>query len=170
MTSAINSSALDLIRNRRSIRTYAANKQVERSVIEQIVDAARVAPTAMNHQPWEFLVITNRELLASIPPVLGHAEFIANAAFCVLVLGQKIPYAIEDCCAATENLILAGEAFGLGSCWVAGRDQEYAAKLSKSFGVPDTHELFNIVSFGYPAESPVVEKRPLAEMLHWESY
>jgi nitroreductase len=160
---------LELIRNRRSIRTYTG-QEVDRDVIELVVDAARMAPTAMNHQPWEFLVLTDRELLKSIPPVLGHAEFIANAAFCVLVLGSRIEYAVEDCCAATENLILAAEALGLGSCWVAGTGQSYSATLCKLFGVPNELQLVNIVAVGYPAESPVIEKRPLTEMLHWNHF
>jgi nitroreductase len=167
--SAIHIGTLELIRNRRSIRTYT-EQSVDRDVIELIVDAARMAPTAMNNQPWEFVILTERELLKGIPPVLGHAEFIANAAFCVLVLGSRIDYAVEDCCAATENLILAAEAFGLGSCWVAGTGQAYSATLCKTFGVPENLQLINIVAVGYPAESPTIEKRLLKEMIHWNHY
>jgi nitroreductase len=101
---------------------------------------------------------------------LGHAEFIANAAFAVLVLSRLTGCAVEDCCAATENLLIAAAAHGLGSCWVAGAQQAYAPAVAKAFGAPEDRQLIAIVSFGYPAESPVIEKRSLAEVLHWERF
>ena len=103
--------AIEVMHSRRSIRAYTP-QPVGRQIIEEIVDCARLAPTAMNDQPWEFVVITEKSSLASIPKLLGHAEFIANAAFCVLVLARQSSCAVEDCCAATENLLLAAEAHG----------------------------------------------------------
>jgi nitroreductase len=161
--------AIEVLRTRRSIRTYTA-QPVERKIIEEIVDCARLAPTAMNDQPWEFVVIIEKAALVSIPPMLGHAEYIANAAFAVLVLSRETQYAVEDCCAATENLLIAAAAYGLGSCWVAGTQQAYAPVVAKAFGAPEDRKLIAIVSFGYPAESPVIEKRALAEVLHWERF
>lgn len=162
-------SAIEVLRSRRSIRNYTA-QQVERSIIEQIIDCARLAPTAMNDQPWEFVVITEKDALQKIPVMLGHAEFIANAAFAVLVLARPTQCALEDCCAATENLLIAGAAYGLGSCWVAGSQQPYGPAVVKAFGAPENHKLVAIVSFGYPAEDPQIEKRPLTEVLHWQHF
>jgi nitroreductase len=102
--------------------------------------------------------------------MLGHAEFIGNAAFAVLVLARATNYAVEDCCAATENMLIAAQAHGLGSCWVAGSPLPYAPVVAKAFGAPEDRKLIAIVSFGYPAESPVVAKRALAEVLHWEKF
>jgi nitroreductase len=161
--------AIEVMHSRRSIRTYTP-QPVDRQIIEEIVDCARLAPTAMNDQPWEFVVVTGKQALASIPKLLGHAEFIANAAFCVLVLSRASSCAVEDCCAATENLLLAAEAYGLGACWVAGAPQPYAPVVAKAFGAPDTLTLITIVSVGHPAESPSIEKRPLAGLLHWEHF
>jgi nitroreductase len=161
--------AIEALKTRRSIRTYTA-QPVEREIIEEIVDCARLAPTAMNDQPWEFVVITEKAALASIPPMLGHAEYVGNAAFAVIVLARETQYAVEDCCAATENLLIAAAAHGLGSCWVAGTQQAYAPVVAKAFGAPEDRKLIAIVSFGYPAESPVIEKRALAEVLHWEKF
>ena len=73
---------IENLKNRRTIRTYA-DRAVERAVMEEIVDCGRLAPTAMNDQPWEFVVVTDKNELARIPKMLGHAEFLANAAFCV---------------------------------------------------------------------------------------
>ena len=161
--------AIEAMHSRRSIRAYTA-QPVDRTIIEEIVDCARLAPTAMNDQPWEFVVITEKSSLARIPPLLGHAEFIANAAFCVLVLARQSACAVEDCCAATENLLLAAEAHGLGACWVAGAPQPYAPAVAKAFGAPADLALISIVSVGHPAESPSIEKRPLDDLLHWEHF
>ena len=161
--------AIEAMHSRRSIRTYTA-ESVDRATIEEIVDCARLAPTAMNDQPWEFVVVTEKSSLARIPELLGHAEFIANAAFCVLVLARPTSCAVEDCSAATENLLLAAEAYGLGACWVAGAPQPYAPAVAKAFGAPDSLTLLSIVSVGHPAESPSIEKRPLAGLLHWEHF
>jgi nitroreductase len=161
--------AIETLKARRSIRTYAA-QPVERKVIEEIIDCARLAPTAMNDQPWDFVVITGKDDLNRIPTILGHAEYIANAAFCVLVLARASGCAVEDCCAATENLLIAAEAFGLGACWVAGAPQPYAPAVVKAFGAPSDRQLIALVSVGYPAETPVVEKRSLPEVLHWERF
>ena len=88
--------AIEVLKSRRSIRTYT-EVPVPQNVIEEIVDCARLAPTAMNDQPWDFIVVTKRELLEQIPAKLGHAEFIARAAFAVLVFTRETCYAVEDC-------------------------------------------------------------------------
>lgn len=161
--------AIEALKTRRSIRTYTS-QLVERKIIEEIIDCARLAPTAMNDQPWDFVVITGKNELRRIPLMLGHAEFIANAAFCVLVLARETGCAVEDCCAATANLLVAAEAYGLGACWVAGAGQTYAPEVAKAFGAPEDHKLISIVSVGHPAEAPVIEKRMLPEVLHWERF
>jgi nitroreductase len=160
---------IEVLKSRRSIRAYK-QESVPRSIIEEIVDCARLAPTAMNDQPWDFIVVTKRELLEQIPPMLGHAEFIASAAFAVLVLARDTICAVEDCCAATENLLIAAAAHGLGSCWVAGTKQAYGPVVARAFGAPDDRQLVAIVSLGYPAEAPQVDKRPLSEVIHWEKF
>jgi nitroreductase len=161
--------AIEVLKSRRSIRSYTG-QAVEQNVMEEIVDCARLAPTAMNDQPWDFVVVTRRELLESIPLMLGHAEFIAKASFAVLVLARDTNYAVEDCCAATENLLIAAAAHGLGACWVAGTKLDYGPVVAKAFGAPEDRQLIAIVSVGYPAEDPTVEKRPLSEVIHWERF
>jgi nitroreductase len=161
--------AIEVLRARRSIRTYA-EKPIERGIIEEIIDCARLAPTAMNDQPWDFVVLTAKEDLRRIPLLLGHGEFIANAAFAVLVLARETGCAVEDCSAATENLLIAAAAHGIGSCWVAGTKQAYGPAVVKAFGAPEDRQLIAIVSFGYPAENPQMEKRALADVLHWDRF
>jgi len=124
----------------------------------------------MNVQPWDFVVVTKCENLAKIPTLIGHGDFIAQAAFAVLVLAQKTEYAVEDCSAATENLLIAAAAYGIGSCWVAGTKQAYGPAVAREFGAPHDRQLIAIVSFGYPAEEPKIEKRPLENVLHWDRF
>ena len=162
-------SAIETLRNRRSIRKYT-QEQIERSVIEEIVDCGRLAPTAMNEQPWDFIVVTNPAELRRIPPILGHGEFIAEAAFAVLVVARSTEYAVDDCCAATENMLIAAAAHGIGSCWVAGTRQKYGPEVVREFGAPTDRQLIAIVSFGVPAEAPELEKRPLSDVLHWDCF
>ena len=83
---------------------------------------------------------------------------------------RETTYAVEDCSAATENLLIAAAAHGLGSCWVAGTQQPYGPVVAKAFGAPEDRKLIAIVSFGYPAEAPEIEKRALADVLHWELF
>ncbi|HTH42704.1 MAG TPA: nitroreductase family protein [Terracidiphilus sp.] len=161
--------AIEVLKSRRSIRSYT-QVTVPQGIIEDVVDCARMAPTAMNEQPWDFIAVTKRDLLRQIPPMLGHADFVAEAAFVVLVLGREVSYAVEDCCAATENLLIAAAAHGLGACWVAGTRLGYGPVVTEAFGAPADRQLVAIVSFGYPAEDPKVEKRPLADVLHWEKF
>jgi nitroreductase len=161
--------AIETLRSRRSIRSYES-RPVERKIIEEIIDCARLAPTAMNEQPWDFIVLTDAAEMQRIPPMLGHAEFIAKAAFVVLVLAKETNYVVEDCSAATENLLIAAEAHGIGSCWVAGTKQAYGPGVAKAFGAPEDRLLIAIVSFGYPAEDPQIEKRTLEDVLHWERF
>jgi nitroreductase len=162
-------SAIEAIRSRRSIRTYKQTS-VAKSIIEEIIDCGRLAPTAMNDQPWDFVVLTKKEDLGRIPAMIGHGEFIANAAFAVLVLARETSYAAEDCCAATENLLIAAAAHGIGSCWVAGTKQPYGPVVAREFGAPPDRQLVAIVSFGYPAEEPKVEKRTLNDVLRWDRF
>ena len=161
--------AIETLQARRSIRAYTA-RAVDRSIIEDIVDCGRMAPTAMNDQPWDFIVVISKSELEKIPPMLGHGEFIAKAAFAVIVVARGTEYAVEDCCAAIENLLIAAAAHGIGSCWIAGTKQAYGPAVAKAFGAPDDHQLIAIVSFGYPAETPQLEKRTLAEVLHWDRF
>lgn len=162
-------SAIEVLRGRRSVRAYT-DQPVPRSVIEEIVDCGRLAPTAMNQQPWDFVVVADKADLGRIPPILDHNEFIASAAFAILVVARESLCPVEDCCAATENLLLAAAAHGIGSCWITASGRPYAPRVAAAFGVPADRQLIAIGVFGYPAENPQVEKRPLADVLHWDHF
>ena len=161
--------AIEALKTRRSIRAYTA-EAVARNVIEEMVDCARLAATARNDQPWEFVVVTEREALGRIAGLADYGKFIADAAACVVVLCKDTKYYLEDGSAASQNMLLAATAHGLGACWVAGDKKPYAETIRKQVGAPEGYKVVSLVPFGYPAESPHTRKRPLAEVLHWEKF
>jgi nitroreductase len=161
--------AIEVLKTRRSVRAYT-RAPVPRKIIEDIVDCGRLAPTANNVQPWEFVVVTDPELLRRIAVITEYGKFIADAPVCVAVLSKETKYYLEDGSAATENILLAARAHGLGSCWVAGDKKPYAPENCRLVGAPRGYKLVSLIPIGYPAESPEKSKRPLSDVLHWEKY
>ncbi len=162
--------ALEVLRERRSVRAYDATRPVTREQIETMVDCGRLAATARNVQPWEFIVVTDPDMRASIAAVATNGPFISDAPVCIAVVCQEGAYYLEDGCNATENLLLAAQALGLGSCWVAGDKKPYAGAVEDLLGVPKGHRLVSLVAVGHAAAVPSPKKRLLSEVLHWEKY
>jgi nitroreductase len=161
--------AIQALKTRRSIRAYTA-QTIKREILEEIIDCARLAPTAMNNQPWEFVVITDREGLKRMGTIAIYGRFIADAAACVAVFCKDNAWYLEDGSAATENILLAAHAHGLGACWVAGDKAEFAHAVCKELGAPEGYKIVSLVAIGYPNETPQVEKRELKDVLHWERF
>jgi len=161
--------AIEVLKTRRSVRAYT-RAPVPRKIIEDIVDCGRLAPTANNVQPWEFVVVTDPERLRRIAVITDYGKFIADAPVCVAVLSRDTKYYLEDGSAATENILLAARAHGLGSCWVAGDKKPYVTEICRLVGAPRGYKLISLIPIGYPAESPEKTKRPLSDVLHWEKY
>lgn len=148
-----------VIKSRHSVRKYKPDP-IEGNVVRDILECARHAPTAMNLQPWLFGVICDREVLKKIAGLTDHGKFIAEAAACFAVFGEKkAKYYLEDCCAATENIILALQSYGIGSCWVAGEKKDYAEEIRKLLKVPGEYALVSLVPAGYPAEIAIQKKK-----------
>jgi len=162
--------ALSVLAARRSVRRFA-DQAVPRDVLEQMVDAARRAPSARNVQPWEFVVVTDGATCRWLGELTDHGKFIADARACVVVLCADTKYYLEDGCAAVENLLVAGAALGVGTCWVAGDKKAYAGQVVEKVGAPADHKLVALVAVGYAADQgDPTPKRPLQEVLHWETY
>jgi len=161
--------AIEVLKKRRSVRAYT-RESVPRKIIEDIVDCGRLAATAINIQPWEFVVVTDADMLRKLAETTDHGKFIADAPVCVVVLSRDTKYYLEDGSAATENILLAARAHGLGSCWVAGDKKAHAPEICRLVGAPKGYKLVSLIPIGYPAESPEKTKRPLSDVLHWEKY
>lgn len=159
-----------IIKSRHSVRKYKP-APIEEVVIRDVLECARHAPTAMNLQPWLFGVIRDRELLKKIAGLTDHGKFIADAAACFAVCGErKAKYYLEDCCAATETLILALQAYGVGSCWVAGEKKEYAEDVRILLKVPKEYTLVSLVPAGYPADLTIQKKKEVDLTVFYEIY
>ena len=162
--------ALEAIRQRSSARKFRQDP-VDRRLLEQLVDCGRLAPTAMAKEPWEFVVITDREMRRRIADTTDYGKFIADAPACIAVFCRHTKYYLEDGCAASENILIAASALDLGACWVAGDKKRYADAVRRMLGVPEGHQLVSLLPLGYRADRPSGKgKRALEEVLHWERF
>ncbi|MCM8768251.1 MAG: nitroreductase family protein [Candidatus Omnitrophica bacterium] len=161
--------ALTALKERRSVRVFQ-KKVVPREVIRDIVDCGRLAATARNIQPWEFVIVTKEETRKKIAAISDYGKFIAQAPVCIALFCQNTKYYLEDGSAATENLLLAATAHGLGSCWVAGDKKPYADEIRRLLEVPEGYRLVSLVAIGVPGENPQPKKRTLEEVIHWEKW
>jgi nitroreductase len=160
----------DAIRKRHSIRFFN-NKPVDRNLIEHLVDLARLAPTARNVQPWEFVAVTHKNTLKELGALADNGKFIAESACCIAVLCSDTKYYLEDGCAATENILLGASDLGLSACWVAGDKKPYADEILKLLKAPAGYKLVSLLPIGY--SDAVVHpptKRSLKDLLHWEKF
>jgi len=162
--------ALEALRTRRSHRAFKPDP-IDRALIEQIVDAGRLAATARNEQPWEFVVVTDADARRAIAETTDHGPFIADAPVCIAVLASDTKYYLEDGSAATQNILLAAHALDLAACWVAGDKKPYAPNILKQVGAPADMKLVALVAVGRPAgDPPTPKKRTLADVIHWETF
>jgi len=164
--------ALEVLKTRRSVREYK-DKTIPKETLEKIVDTARFAPTAMNVQPWEFIVVTDQATLKKIAGITDHGKFISSAAACILIFCNDTKYYLEDGCAATQNVMLAACALGISSCWVAGDKKPYCREIHELLYVPLSFKLVSMVSLGYPKSEKafnIAQKRALGELIHWEKF
>jgi len=159
--------AIDALRKRRSIRSYRG-EAVPRAVLETIVDAGRLAATGSNRQPWDFIVVTERDMIAQLS---ACGSWIAAApALIVVVMNPASRWWVEDGAAAIENMLLACTALGYGSCWVEGDLQAHEERFMTLLGIPHGRRLMAILPVGVPAEAPEPQKRALESVLHWEKF
>lgn len=140
-----------IIKGRRSIRNYK-DEPVPLEAMEQAMECARLAPTARNGQPWLFGVTDNKETLAKLGELASHGKFIADAPACFAIFGLRDEkFYVEDCSAATENLMLGLWAYGIASCWVAGDKMDYNEAVRELMKVPPEYTLVSLIPAGYPA-------------------
>ena len=159
-----------IIKSRHSVRKFKPDP-VDEMVVRDAIECAALAPTARNIQPWLFGVIRDKGILAKIAGLAENGKFIADCTVCFAVFGEKKEtYYLEDCCAATENLILALQAQGVASCWVAGDKKPYIEAVRQLLKVPDTFTLVSLVAAGIPADITITKKKALKHVLFSEFF
>jgi len=162
--------AMEALRTRRSCRKFL-DREVDRQLVAQVVDAGRLAATARNEQPWEFVVVTNKAARRRIADLTEYGKFIADSPVCIAVMSKDTKYFLEDGSAATQNILVAAHALGLGACWVAGDKKEFAPDVCRLIGAPAGVRLIALVALGWPASTPgMPSKRALKDVIHWEKF
>jgi nitroreductase len=163
---------IDIIINRRSVRKYLPTT-VPDETIEELLRAGMYAPSAVNKQPWHFIVVRERKTMEDIMKVHPYASMLKQADAVIIVCGDiqlaNTPeYAPVDCAAATQNILLAAHGLGLGAVWLGLHPREERKKaISTLFKLPDHVMPFSIVSLGYPAEIPPFPQRFKKDRIHF---
>jgi nitroreductase len=160
---------IEALKTRRCVRAYTG-EPVSREVLTDLVDCGGLAATARNVHPWEFVVVTAPAMLSAIAAETDYGRFIAQAAACIVVLCHDTKYYLEDGCNASQYILLAARAHGLGACWVAGDKKPYAETIRRMVGAPDGCRLISLLAIGHPAENSEKPKRAVSEVLHWEKF
>lgn len=166
---------LQAIINRRSIRKYKLLK-IEEEKINALLKAAMYAPSAMNLQPWHFIVINSEELIAETIKSVPHAEMLKQSGNAILVCGDSSiekneSWLIQNCSAAVQNILLAAYDLGLGSCWIAVHGMNDIVKnLQKQFKLPAEIIPTALIALGYPDEEVKTEERFKIEKVHFNKW
>lgn len=145
--------ALENIFSRKSVRKFLP-KPVEKEKLELILKAGMAAPSGKDVRPWEFIVIDDRATLDSMAAVLPYAKMLKEAPMAIVVCGDsaKSSYWYLDCSAATQNILLAAEALGLGAVWTATYPYpERMDVVKKHTAIPEQIQSLCVIPLGYPA-------------------
>ncbi|MDR0407759.1 MAG: nitroreductase family protein [Campylobacteraceae bacterium] len=146
---------LSVIHSRKSVRNFEdGNKVIPKETLDTIVKAAFAAPSAVNWQPWHFIVINERALLDNLGS-LPYAKMLYKSSAAIIVCGDTQVselYWIVDCAAATQNILLSVEALGLGAVWTAVYPHdERISFVKKLLHLPDNIIPLNVIPVGYPS-------------------
>jgi nitroreductase len=140
---------------RRSIRKYT-NEAVDDEKVRVLLEAAMAAPSASNRKPWHFIVVKERKKLDELASGHPHGKMLFEAPLCVAVCGDTTVserFWVQDCSAATENLLIAAVTLGLGAVWLGVYpSEERVNDVRKTLNTPDNVTPLNLISIGHPAE------------------
>lgn len=164
---------LENIMTRTSDRMFDPTKVVSDDDLQTILEAAMAAPTAVNRQPWQFIVVTNRGLLQQLAAALPYCHAANEASAAIVVCGDKSRFLegddsqlwVQDVSAASENILLAAHALGLGSVWTCLYPHaDRMGNASAILQIPEDFIPFNVIPIGYVslAHTPINKWNPAA--------
>jgi nitroreductase len=170
----------DLLKSRRSIRKFQ-NKVVEKEKIDTILKSALLAPSSRSRRPWEFIAVTDKEILKKLSNTREHASsFIADAPLGIVVISDPLSYDvwIEDASIASIIIQLSAQNLGLGSCWIQVRERFHSENvkaedyIKEILGIPDKYSVECMIAIGYSAEEKQAysEDELLYDKLHFERF
>ena len=161
---------MQAIQTRRSIRSYK-DQPVEPEKLQQVLEAARLAPSASNNQDWKFIVVQDQQTRKALVSVCHNQKFVGQAPVVIAAcstnpqrtMASGQPAAAVDLAIAVDHMTLAAVELGLGTCWIGAFDAPAAAKL---LGLPADAVVVHILPLGYPASSPPAHKaKPASEVI-----
>ncbi len=167
--------AIQAIMTRRSIRTYTG-EPVSEEEVQQLLRAAMAAPSAGNQQPWHFVVVRDQETRRRVTEVHPYSAMLPEAEVCIavcaeLALQKHEGYWVQDCSAATQNILLAAHALGLGAVWLGVHPtDDRKSGVREILGLPDGVECLALVSVGRPAEEAGPADRYHPDRVHDETW
>lgn len=161
----------EAIKGRRSIRKYTKDP-IPEDFIVKILDAGRWAPSASNRQPWSFMILKDGEVRRRVAEATTYGKFLADAplGIAVVVDPQASTHPVEDGAIASQNMLLAAHALGLGACWIGSYNSFYEEKIKTILSIPKNKRLLSIISIGFPAESPTKTRKELRQIAFTDQY
>ena len=160
---------LETIRTVLAVRSYQ-NKPIPAQVVQAILDAGRLTGSAMNKQPWHFIVVENGETIQKIGALARSGQYTAQAPLVIVVAIEEGQFALSDASRAIQAMILAAWSEGVGSNWVGFLGMEGVKEL---LGIPSQLSILAILPFGYPAKrlgKGKKKRKALAEVAHREKF
>jgi nitroreductase len=165
---------------RRSIRKYT-DQPIEQEKLDIIIEAALRSPSSMGRDPWEFIVVNEKEMLNKLSKAKQHGSaFLKGAAIAIVVCADKnkSDVWIEDTSIASTHIYLAAESLGLGACWIQLRKRNYSEDITSSeyvasvLNLPDEMAVLSTIAIGYPAEKFAPHKKESLryERIHFNGY
>ncbi len=167
--------AIEAILSRRSIRKYS-NKPIPDSLVKELLNVGMSAPSAGNEQPWHFIVINDSQILKKIPSFHPHSQMLKEASVAITVcfdteLETHKGMGFQDCSAATENILIAIHAKGLGGVWLGIYPRKKRIDgMRKLLNIPKHVIPFSLISIGYPAEKKPRENRYTDLKIHYNQW
>lgn len=165
--------SIDVILSRRSIRRYTDERVSDADVV-RLLEAGMAAPSSRNLKPWHFVPVTSRETLDRLAEAHPHGKMLFEATAAIAVCGQidiSPDYWIQDCSAATENILIAAAALGLGSCWLGCHPREERIEaIGSILGIPGDIGILSLIAIGHPAEEKETRTQYDESRVHREAW
>ncbi|MPL66599.1 Coenzyme F420:L-glutamate ligase [bioreactor metagenome] len=169
---------MENILNRKSVRKYT-KEEVKKEQLEMLVRAGLAAPSARNSQPWLFFVINDSAILDNLAKQLPNAKMLLNAKAAIVVCGnlQKAlegdgrEFWVQDCSAATQNILLAAESMGLGAVWTGAYPRKETVNIIKvELGLPEHIVPLNVIPIGWQTGEEKPKQKYTEENIRWNKW